>query len=394
MPAPLNKIFWFYKHKSRLTLGIIALLAGLIFLLFSLHAFQAFRKNFGPDKAHKQYLIINKNVGFGNTLLNNKARLTDDEIQLLKKQAFVQDFGLFTPNQYEIWIYAHQKLNFGSELFFESVPAKFLDNKPANWNWSPHDPYVPIIISKEFLQLYNFGYAISKGLPQISESTAKMIPLKVKVSGKGGEKKLKAKITAFSERIPSVLVPASFMNWANKNIGLKTETRPSRAIIKVDNRHHQALKDFFADNTRLKPASNSLLNSKTGVFIQAALGFTGFIGIMFFLLSLLVLLLNFRIVFGDKQKDVDLLLQIGYHPKTIGNLFFKRISLIISATFILSLALVITGNCFIADMLHKNGLDYNAWLYPEILIAFLILAGITLLTVKIYINRWLKKIHF
>ena len=54
-------------------------------------------------------------------------------------------------------------LSFGS--IFESIPSHWLDINPTAFKWKKGSDFIPIIVSKEFLNLWNFGFAKSQGLP-------------------------------------------------------------------------------------------------------------------------------------------------------------------------------------------------------------------------------------
>ena len=52
---------------------------------------------------------------------------------------------------------------------------------------------IPIIISREYLNLYNYGFALNQGLPQITEDFAKKKKIEVNINLTLKEKNLKYK---------------------------------------------------------------------------------------------------------------------------------------------------------------------------------------------------------
>lgn len=72
---------------------------------------------------------------------------------------------------------------------------------------------------KVYLNLYNFGFAQSQNLPQISESGASLAKFNIHVYGQKKHQKFEARIVGFSERINTILAPKSFVDWGNKNFG-------------------------------------------------------------------------------------------------------------------------------------------------------------------------------
>ena len=54
-------------------------------------------------------------------------------------------------------------------MFFESVPDEFVDVKTENWDYHEGSKDIPIIIPRNYLDLYNFGFAQSRNMPKLSE---------------------------------------------------------------------------------------------------------------------------------------------------------------------------------------------------------------------------------
>ena len=84
-----------------------------------------------------------------------------------------------------------------------------------------------------FLDMYNFGFAVSQGTPQLTPDAIKLITLTLSVHAMGRKFDYPAQIVGFSDRISSVLVPQTFMDWANENFGA-ANTEASRVIIRTD----------------------------------------------------------------------------------------------------------------------------------------------------------------
>ena len=98
--------------------------------------------------------------------LGAKATFSAEEIGELQGLGPVQSIGSFSSNQFKVGA-ASAALGFYTELFFEAVPDEFLDVQPAGCFWESGKDEVPIILSRDYLALYNFGFAASQGLPKI-----------------------------------------------------------------------------------------------------------------------------------------------------------------------------------------------------------------------------------
>lgn len=116
------------------------------------------------------YLVVNKKVTSSNTWGDSDSEFSQEEIADLRKQPWVRDVGEFSSTDYRVWASVDQGgRGMSTMMFFESIPDKFVDGAGSDWGFAEGDKVVPVIISKDYLALYNFGFAGSAGLPQMSE---------------------------------------------------------------------------------------------------------------------------------------------------------------------------------------------------------------------------------
>ena len=108
-------------------------------------------------------------------------------------------------------------IHLSTDMFFESVPDEFVDIKLDKWHFDEETHTIPIIIPRNYLNLYNFGFAQSRSLPKLSEGLMGLIQMDIMMRGNGRVEQYKGNIVGFSNRLNTILVPQSFMNWANKN---------------------------------------------------------------------------------------------------------------------------------------------------------------------------------
>lgn len=136
------------------------------------------------------YIVVNKVIDASNTLGSASSAFTEEEISALEAQPWVGRVGRFSKADFKV--YAGVSLGAGADgstrsmqtaMFFEAVPDDFLDIRNGNFSWQPGQTSVPIIISKDYLALYNFGFANSAGLPQLSETLISGLPLRLSLSG-------------------------------------------------------------------------------------------------------------------------------------------------------------------------------------------------------------------
>ena len=97
---------------------------------------------------------------------------------------------------------------------------------------------VPIILSRDYLVLYNFGFASTRGLPTLREGEIGMIPLVVSLYGADGHvTRMRGHIAGFSSRINTIAVPEAFMQWANGKFApasRSNDVQPSRLVLEIN----------------------------------------------------------------------------------------------------------------------------------------------------------------
>ena len=136
-------------------------------------------------------------------------------------------------------------LHMSTAMFFESVPDEYVDVNLDKWEFDEYERVVPIIIPRNYLNLYNFGFAQSRSLPKLSEGLMGLIQMDIMMRGNGRVEQYKGNIVGFSNRLNTILVPQSFMNWANKNFAPDAEAQPARLIIEVSNPADSSIASYF-----------------------------------------------------------------------------------------------------------------------------------------------------
>lgn len=386
----LRKIFRKRTGRSQVIIAGFGFVVGLLLLLVSTQFYLQITRLLNPKNNFPEYIVLSKEVGWMNTVLMSKVNFTEEDIEELKKQDFVESLGKFTSNQFEIFAYFDSEVPFTSELFFEAVPDKFLDKKPSNWTWKEGDDFIPIILSQDMLNLYNFAYAPGKGLPQIPRSAASLVSVKLAVKGEQGRQNFNAKIVGFTDRIPSVIVPNSFMEWANRKIGENKLVNPSRLIVKVNNPSNPKVLEFFKKKN-YQINEDRLRASKAGGVIQVVMGVIGIVGLFFISLSLIIFMMNFRVIITEAKQEIRLLLQLGYTHKTISRFlmsyFLVFIVLLSIITFTTSwLSINYTQNIFI-----ERGLNIEKGIDLTIILLGLGFVGVVILSNYLAVIRLLKK---
>ena len=209
--------------RKELLVASLGCLLGSILVLLALQTWVDYRSLQEQENGGTSYVTLNKEVTGG--ILHNLAQqekvFHEDEIEEITRLPGVLEVGSFTRNHFPVTvnIWPAGKIGLGAaaraDLFFESVPDSFLDQKPASWKWEENASFVPIMVPKFYLDLWNFGLAPSRSeYPALSMETASLMPIEIFI-GADQPFIMQGRFVAFSKRINSVLVPRKFLEWAN-----------------------------------------------------------------------------------------------------------------------------------------------------------------------------------
>ncbi|WP_419511347.1 ABC transporter permease [Alistipes sp.] len=297
-------------------------LAGLVGMTIVLAALQAYRDVLpvfnAPDSFMQgDYLVLSKRVGALQTLGLGSSDFTSAELDELKAQPFVRDAGAFTPADYRVkGTVGAGGVEFSTYLFFEAVPDRFLDVGTEQWKYEPGDREIPIIIPRNYLNLYNYGFARSQGLPQISEGIFRRVSLGIDIAGNGRTERFRGRIVGLSNRLNTILVPESFIRWSNGQFGQGSEKQPSRVIVETDRAAGAAVSDYLA-RKGYEVEGDRRDDAKAARLLRLAAGGVGGVGLVFSAMSFYILMLSVFLLLQKNSGKMENLLLLGYAPARV-----------------------------------------------------------------------------
>jgi len=259
-------------------------------------------------------------------------------------------------------------------LFFESVPDEFVDVQSDEFKWEEGDVEIPVIVARYYLALYNFGFAASQGLPKIPFESIQEVSLDVVIRGQGKRKNFKGRIVGFSDRINSIIVPQSFMDYSNKNFQDFEPKGSSRLIVLADNPFSDTFRDFMKDNG-YELSSGGLIGGETAAMIRTLISAVAIIGFLIVLLSVLVFILNFQLMVSKSSSDIRLMLQLGYKQNQIGQVLKKHLMSLFGVVMALTIVFYGIVRLLIVGFFNKQGMELG-FVHPIVLVAGVIFAGL------------------
>lgn len=263
------------------------------------------------------YVIVSKKVSTLGTIVGKQTTFSSGDIRDIEAQSFVEGVGCFIPSQFKVSAgMGLQGIRMSTDLFFESVPDAFVDVKSEKWKFDPASNEVPIIIPRNYLNLYNFGFAQSRNLPQLSEGLIGMVNLDIRIVGNGQMKQLKGRIAGFSNRLNTILVPESFIRWANTHYGEGGDAAPSRLIVEVNNPADERIVQYF-QRKGYEMEGNELDAGKTAWLLKVIVGVVLSVGLLISALSFYILILSIYLLLQKNMHKLETLLLIGYSPAQV-----------------------------------------------------------------------------
>lgn len=298
----------------------LANLVGMVIILLGVQFYTDTQAVYtGEDSFMKSdYLIVNKKISAVTTLTGKSSAFSRPELQDMERQKFVERMGCFTSSAFDVnaTFDLDQMTNISTDMFFEAVPDEFVDVKSEDWTFRQGAKELPIILPRNYLDLYNFGYAQSRNMPKLSEGILGVIKLKINIRGNGRNDEYVGRIVGFSSRLNTILVPQPFMDWANSYYADGKSNAPTRLILEVNNPTDEHLTTYLQDNN-YETDQDKLDASKTTFMLRMIVGIVMSVGVVISLLALYVLMLSVYLLVEKNNTKLENLLLIGYSPARV-----------------------------------------------------------------------------
>lgn len=293
-------------------------LFGMFIVLLGLQFYNDVKPLFSQEDGFlkPEYLIVSKRIsGMSVLSAGDNFGFTNEDVQDITSQPFCKSVGAFTASQYRVVcsMGVDGVARFGTDMFFESVPDRFVDTDLSNWKFDPEEGVIPIVLPRTYLAIYNFGFAQSQSLPKISEGIVGMIDMVVLLQGNGQQQRLKAKVIGFSTRLNTILVPESFIQWSNAKFAPEADLTPNRLIVEVKNPTDDAIVKYINQHN-LELEDDKLDAGKATYFLRVVTILVMCVGMLISILSFYILMLSIYLLVQKNTEKLRNLLLIGYSP--------------------------------------------------------------------------------
>ena len=358
----------------------LASLVGLTIVILAVQFHQDVKPLFKDEDSflRKDFMIITREVSTASTVLQGSNEFTASDIEDIEAQPWCRQVGKFSSNDYSVDAsISVSGQGMRTMMFFESLPNEFLDVTDRHWKFDPNNPMIPVIISRDYLTLYNFGFAPSQGLPQASElAVSKAVNLRFTLRGNGQEQTFEGILVGFSSRLNTIVVPEDFMKWSNEKFGSNAIHNPSRLIVEVNSPGDERIGRYFSEHG-YQVAGDKMNQSKAQGFLNIIVSIVIIVGIIISVLAFFILMLSIYLLLQKNTKKLQDLLVLGYSPSQVSRTYINMVIYINCAVMVVSVILMLLMRAYYLPML--NAMDVRGGsIILALVVAVVIMSLITL----------------
>lgn len=388
---PVRPLLQTGTNKSSRIFSYAGLGIGVLLLLCAIQMYiniQSLLREGSIRKNGFDYISITKNVTAETQGTEEKNLFRQADIDELKKQPFIDGVEPLMANDFHVKLSAGAMIPFRTDMFLEALDNSYIDTVPPSFTWQPGQRNVPIILSSDFLEIYNV-FAPGQGLPQISRETATSLAVNIHCEGREKEEIFVGRIAAFSDRINSVLVPKSFLDWANQEFGKGREVSATRLFIKTKDANNP---DFlrYLDGKDYKLNKDKTILGRNKMVIDGIFSGLGIFGLLVVILALMLFSFYLQLVIARSRDSLQLLLTIGYSPGWLSRNFSKRfvpvyITIVLMALLVTQLAQWAFHHFVMFDRPELSSfIHWSVWLLGVVLIILSIVTNYRLVRKLLY----------
>lgn len=313
----------------------VATLVGLVIVTLSVQFYRDLAPALDPAAMPAGRILISKRVSAVDALRGAPA-FSRTDVADIAAQPWVRDVVPLVAADFNVR--AGVRIggrSMGTELFFEAVPARLVEVDSLKWTFDPARPAIPVVIPRDYLALYNFGFAATGGMPAMSESMLSSVPLDVTISGNGASATLPARIVGYSDWLNTIAVPDSFMEWASEHFGHGDRRDPSRLVIEVKDSGDPAVDGYLRANGYV-PAGPDNDMARASHTLRVVTTLVVAVGAVITLLALGILVLSLYLLVRKNRRSIDGLIMLGYLPAQVAAPYIRLTAAVNGAVLLLS----------------------------------------------------------
>ena len=353
----LRKLLFKNQDRRQLIIAVIGAFLGITFLITSMHYLIKVNEfGEGAEILGPNTIIVQKKVSNSSLLGLNKTDFTQQEIEKMKANSFIEDIKPVISNNFDVSFETADPMvpRFRSDVFIQTVDQDFLDVDLDNWTWKEGDEFVPIIMPRDFLVMLN-TFMSASGIPQVSDDIVMQIKCKFTLSNETSKEWVDCRIIGFTNEVSSILVPEDFMEYGNTKYSDGSDQKITQIMISGKESEFGRVEEMLTERGLESRSSQMVvgrLKSIVGTLFLVVLA----ISIIAVFVSGLVLIQYMQLLMSRNAYEVRTLLRIGYHPKEIIQRFFIYFVKIFGVIAVIGLILFFVLKFFLDYMFSSGGI--------------------------------------
>lgn len=334
---------------------LFANLFGMIIVLLGVQFYNDILPVFTAEDSFMKgdYVVISKQIGGAMGTSGSSAAFSDDEVAQLQSQPFMEKVGTFVGNDFKATatMGVSGTIVLNSEIFLQSIPDDFVSVAGEEWSYKDGSGVVPVILPRTYINIYNFGFAKSRSLPRISDGLASTIDLNLHISGNGQQTDVKGRVIGFSTRMGEILVPRSFMSWANKVYASPENTGAMRLVAQVAMPMAEQAESYMTQHG-YEVEDNEQNARKATYFLRLVVTLVLIVGLVISVLSFYILMLSIFLLVQKNSEKLRNLLLIGYSPTQTARPYQLLTLMLNGVVLVLSLVVVLVVRNYYMDVVY------------------------------------------
>lgn len=348
----------------------VNLLGGVIVLL-GIEAYRDFAsisRNDG-DALSTSSIVINKSLSADatlNSIIGLHPSFSEEEIRELESLPSVASVGKFVTARFGVGaVLSIASSRMSTDIFLEAVPDEFVlgnyrpvDGVSCRWSATLSSDTIPVIIPRNYLNLYNFGYAASNGMPQIGDDLIGYLPLQLVVMTPRGRVVYTAVLCGLTDKFNTILVPWDFLNEANDAYAKGTSSEPSRLMLTTDaSEFDEDTFEFLAQKGYA--VEGDVTQVKLQNFIYTLLYIIIGIGAVFSTLAFVLLVISILLLIEKNKEKIRNLYSLGYSIKEISRLYRLFVFVVDLVVWLIAASMAVLVYPMIVDVLNIMSQGYQ-----------------------------------
>lgn len=340
------------------------------------------------NEASNYWITLSKTITPDNIGRKELIGFNANDLAELRKWSEVKQVYPIISNDFKVSADGGNFIPFYTDMYLEAVDNDAIDI-PDLSTFKVENNVIPIVISREYLNLYNYGFALNQGLPQITEDFAKKIEVNINLTLKDKNVTYKGRLIGLSDRIHSVLVPKAFLDSLNATQSFAPKHRDiyTRVLVKVNDAKDGGLiakmeqKGYESNQESLRSAK---IKGKIMLVLQAI----ALLGIFILLLSVVLVINYIKMAFLERREEVSIKYALGYSPKKMVQQISFRFSRMLFVILLFTLGILSIAQYSLSKLSLSQGM-LLPYLDPWLGIMAFVIPFVMYVVVFQLIYRWL-----